>query len=234
MNAYQAETIARMVHREHKYGDRPYIEAHVAPVVARVIDEGGGEDAVVVAWLHDVLEDSAVTLKDQPMLVLSRPQAVALAAITCKPGEDYAAYIVRVVADPVARLVKYCDLLQNLSCQPSERLRRRYLAALEMVRDELDSAAQLPRRSMMRASQAAAATIDAQLGKAWVGKSGRYRAVIVLEWCAANDWPLAADLFPRMLEVAMQRMPYWAQGPANYFDMARALSAVHVLAELAP
>lgn len=235
MNAHQAETIARMVHREHKYGDRPYLEAHVAPVVGRVIAEGGSEDAIVVAWLHDVLEDDrAVTLESEPMLILSRSQAVALAAITCKPGEAYPVYIARCAANPIARLVKYCDLLQNLSCQPPERLRRRYLAALDLVRQELDNANALPRRSMLRASAAAAAEIDQALGKLWGNRSAIARASHVLAWCAANDWPLSSELHPRMIEVAMERMPYWSQGPSNYFDMARALSAVELLREPAP
>lgn len=232
MDAHAAEKIARLVHREHKYGDRPYLEAHVLPVVQRVIAEGGSEDAIVVAWLHDVFEDSRLTPDALPDgLVLTRAQAVALRAITCDAGEPYPAYIARVVKDPLARLVKYCDLLVNLSNDPKEKLRRRYLAALDLVREELDNDGQLPRRSMLRASAAAAAQIDMDLRSWWLEKSSGSRAARVLEWCAANDWPLTSDMFPRALEVAMQRMPYWSQGPSNYFDMARALSAVNLLTQ---
>jgi hypothetical protein len=230
MNAHQAETIARMVHRGQLYADQPYIEAHVAKVVERVIQEGGDQDAIVVAWLHDVLEDSNLTAESQPMLVLSRPQAAGLAAITRKEGEEYSAYIARVVQSPVARLVKYCDLLSNLAAQPPEKNRRRYLAALEIVRDSLDTSRQLPRRSMMRASSAAACELDSHLKGVWAAGDGLQRASKVLHWCHINDWPLASQVTVERLTVAMQRMPYWQQGPSNYFDMARALSAALLVA----
>jgi (p)ppGpp synthase/HD superfamily hydrolase len=48
-----AEALARVAHaRQRDKAGRPYIE-HVARVVAEV----EGDDAKVVAWLHDVVED---------------------------------------------------------------------------------------------------------------------------------------------------------------------------------
>lgn len=230
MNAQQAEIVAAIAHQWHKYGNEPYLEAHVRKVVQRVIAAQGSEDAIVVAWLHDVLEDGAMSLESIPMLELTRAQAVALVAVTRKEGEPYALYIARVVQDPVARLVKFCDLLQNLSCQPREELRRRYLAALDLVRASLDNYRDLPQRSMMRSAAAAAAEVDrAQVMAGWVSSHTEARAAAVLHWCNCNDWPVDSRVTPRTLGNAMARMPYWSQGPSNYFDMARALSAAFLV-----
>lgn len=225
MNPFQAEALARMAHRGHLYGKQPYIEGHVIPVVDRVIAAGGGPDAQVVAWLHDVLEDTRVELTSQPMLILTRPQAAALAAITRKEGEDYDVYVLRASSDPVARLVKYCDLQVNLSNKPPEHLRQRYVRALDVVRTALDNAGQIPTRAMLRISAAAAAEIDAYFTRAGTWMKREQRAAMVLDWCDVNGWFFDEDLTVRRLEAAMARMPYWQQGPANYFDVARAISA---------
>lgn len=231
MNTFQAEAIARVAHNGQKYGRLDYADGHVQPVAERVLAAGGGPDAVVVAWLHDVLEDTDYRLGSSALLVLSRAQAMALAAITRGPDEPYHQYIERVVADPIARLVKFCDLQQNLSCDPPAQLRPRYVMALDRVRRALDDAGQVPTCQMMRMTAAAAAECDAHFARAKLWSKREERADMVLDWCELNGWHFVAFVNPSRLLAAMQAMPYWAQAPANYFDVARALHAACMASE---
>jgi (p)ppGpp synthase/HD superfamily hydrolase len=57
----RARSFAIAAHGEQKYGDKPYV-SHldaVADLVARY-----GEEAVVVAYLHDTVEDTSATIED--------------------------------------------------------------------------------------------------------------------------------------------------------------------------
>lgn len=69
----------------------------------------------IVAVLHDVVEDSEDW--DIPRLRAEGflPEDLkSIKAVTHKPGESYQDYILRVVEDPVARVVKIADLRDNL------------------------------------------------------------------------------------------------------------------------
>jgi (p)ppGpp synthase/HD superfamily hydrolase len=71
-------------------------------------------EARCVALLHDVVEDSAITvndLKDHHHLPVEICDAVKI--LTKTKGEDYDAYLIRVKANPLSRLVKLADLLDN-------------------------------------------------------------------------------------------------------------------------
>lgn len=67
----------------------------------------------VVAYLHDVLEDTSVTAIDLANQGITQKILDALEAITHKPGEDYFDYIKRVKINPIARVVKINDLIHN-------------------------------------------------------------------------------------------------------------------------
>ncbi len=73
-----------------------------------------GVHAQTAAVLHDVIEDTAITLEQLeregfPAVVL---QTVDL--LTHRAGETYDAYIERVAADPIATKVKLADIEDNL------------------------------------------------------------------------------------------------------------------------
>ena len=93
-------------------GGAPYIE-HPAFVAARVRELGGDEVAVAAAWLHDVVEDTAVSLDALASVFPSRV-VEAVDALTRRDGESYFEYIERTGGDSVARHVKRCDLAHNL------------------------------------------------------------------------------------------------------------------------
>lgn len=104
-----AEQLAREAHEGQvdKAGN-PYI-THPARVAARVADD---EYAAAAAWLHDVVEDTDVTLSD---LEARFPTEVtdAVDALTRRDGEAPADYYARVRQVPLALQVKLADLEDN-------------------------------------------------------------------------------------------------------------------------
>lgn len=93
-------------------GGAPYIE-HPAFVADRVRRLGGDEVAAAVAWLHDVVEDTTVSL-DALASVFPARVVEAVDRLTRREGEPYFEYIERAGGDSVARTVKRCDLAHNL------------------------------------------------------------------------------------------------------------------------
>lgn len=90
-------------------GDAPYI-LHPLRVMLAV----KGDRERIAAVLHDVAEDCP----DWPLDRLreqnfSGAVCDALDALTRRPGEDYADFINRCAADPIARVVKLADLKDN-------------------------------------------------------------------------------------------------------------------------
>lgn len=93
-------------------GGAPYIE-HPAFVASRVVELGGDEVAAAVAWLHDVVEDTPVSL-DALASVFTARVVESVDGLTRREGEPYFDYIERAGGDSVARTVKRCDLAHNL------------------------------------------------------------------------------------------------------------------------
>ncbi|MEU9985064.1 HD domain-containing protein [Streptomyces sp. NPDC050856] len=109
----EVETIARRAHRGRtdKAG-RPY-EEHLRAVADGVRARGGSEEQIAAAWLHDAVEDDALTARWLAEAPLPRPVKDMVLALTRRPGEDLPAYTARVLAVPGARLVKEADLAHN-------------------------------------------------------------------------------------------------------------------------
>ena len=68
--------------------------------------------ARVVGWLHDTVEDTGLTLAEVEAQ-FGPATAAAVDAVSRREGEDWDAYLRRVKANPVARLVKISDLIDN-------------------------------------------------------------------------------------------------------------------------
>src|SRR5262245_30841997 len=86
----------------------PYI-LHPLRVMMRV----RGEDAQVVAVLHDVVEDTAVTPDDLRQAGFGEAILAAVVCVTHRKDEPYADYVVRCKGNEVARRVKLADLEDN-------------------------------------------------------------------------------------------------------------------------
>ena len=104
----KAKTLAERSHEGavDKAG-RPYIE-HPMRVAARL----SRPEEQVVGWLHDVVEDTDVTI-GEIRAMFGAETAAAVDAVTHREDESWADYLCRVKANPVARSVKISDLIDN-------------------------------------------------------------------------------------------------------------------------
>lgn len=72
------------------------------------------EDEQLAALLHDVVEDSDLTLDDLRDVGLPESVLAALALLTHQAGEDYEDYVRQIADNPLARKVKLADLADNM------------------------------------------------------------------------------------------------------------------------
>ena len=113
-----------------RWNGDPYV-THPQRVAASVAPIGPA--AIAAALLHDVVEDTSVTI--QHLRALGFPPAVieAVDALTKRPGEDYFRFIDRVSAYPLARSIKLADIADNLSDLDAGPRRDKYLKASSML-----------------------------------------------------------------------------------------------------
>jgi (p)ppGpp synthase/HD superfamily hydrolase len=111
-----AIALAARAHRgQLDRGGQPYI-LHVLRVMLRQHDEV----ARIVAVLHDVLEDTAITLADLSVAGYRAEICVAVDCLTRRTGEPYEEMIDRVAANPIACQVKLADLEDNMDTRRLE------------------------------------------------------------------------------------------------------------------
>ncbi|WP_367041890.1 HD domain-containing protein [Streptomyces sp. Je 1-332] len=109
----EVEAIARQAHATQKdKAGRPYTE-HLQAVAEGVAARGGSQEQIAAAWLHDAIEDNALTeewLRDAPLTQRTKD---IVRALTKRADEPPEAYATRILATPGARLVKEADLAHN-------------------------------------------------------------------------------------------------------------------------
>ncbi|EER69077.1 HD domain-containing protein [Gemella haemolysans] len=71
------------------------------------------DEEKAVAYLHDVIEDTELTLEDLNKYDFSKEVLEAVDIITKKRGEDYQSYLSSVKKNKLARAVKLADLRHN-------------------------------------------------------------------------------------------------------------------------
>ena len=89
-----------------------------------------------VAYLHDVVEDSEITLQDLHDLGFAGRTVHAVGALTRRRSETYAEYIIRLrESDHVAVEIKLADLADHLALTGTlgESLKGRYERALAVL-----------------------------------------------------------------------------------------------------
>ena len=138
MEKFLENAIALAVEKHRGQRDKagaPYI-LHPLRVMLRV----GSLEAKMAAVLHDVVEDTGVTL--EALAAAGYPARVveAVGALSRRPGESYEAFIARAGQCPLAREVKLADLEDNMNLgrfpQVTERdlaRNRKYRAAWERL-----------------------------------------------------------------------------------------------------
>ncbi|MCS0606371.1 HD domain-containing protein [Streptomyces sp. LP11] len=91
---------------------RPYAE-HLAAVAEGVRARGGDAEQIAAAWLHDSVEDDALTREWLAAAPLTERTKAIVDALTKRPGEEPREYARRILATPGALLVKQSDLAHN-------------------------------------------------------------------------------------------------------------------------
>ncbi len=89
---------------------KPYI-LHPLRVMLQFKDP----EEMIVAVLHDVIEDTAITLRDLRGQGYSDKVLHALAALTRHEDETYTDFIDRAAKNPLARRIKLADLADNMN-----------------------------------------------------------------------------------------------------------------------
>jgi guanosine-3',5'-bis(diphosphate) 3'-pyrophosphohydrolase len=79
----------------------------------RVMHTVHGTDAQIVALLHDVVEDTSVTLDDLRAAGFSATILDGVQCVTHRKEESYADYVIRCKTHPLGRQVKLADLEDN-------------------------------------------------------------------------------------------------------------------------
>lgn len=103
--------------QKDRYG-QPYI-LHVIRVVARLFDP----PAQMAAALHDVVEDTAVTLDELRLMGYSEAVLAAVECVTRRNNETYEQFIERIAPNPLAVRVKLADLEDNMDLRRGGLLR---------------------------------------------------------------------------------------------------------------
>lgn len=139
-----AKQIATAAHagQVDKIGE-PYI-GHPTRIASGIRVDGYSDDVEAVAWLHDVVEDTIITLNDLRRRGFSDAVVDAVDAISKRKGEPFADYYERVKANPIALVVKWHDVADNadprrlakVAPDTRQRLAAKYERARAMLRGE--------------------------------------------------------------------------------------------------
>ena len=131
-----AVTVATRAHKGQVRKDGTDYISHPVRVAVRC----DTKEQKIVALLHDVVEDTDMTLDELRELGFDRHIIEAVDAMTKRPGEVYLdEFIPRCKADPIARVVKLADIDDNMEDQsaldPEEAkfLSNRYTKAREIL-----------------------------------------------------------------------------------------------------
>jgi len=173
-----------------KQGD-PYI---LHPI--RVMHGVEGEEARIVALLHDVVEDTDVTLDDIRAAGFSEAVVEGLDLVTHRKDRPYSEYVIGCRKSSIATQVKLSDLRDNAALSRA--------APRGSIRERLEAAAQIralvsvPHRSNLRRSVSShdgaagiAASRDADAG--WCGEDFWHRTNVTDRLVPLFRLPLVCD-----------------------------------------
>ena len=123
------EAILLAVKAHHGQKDKagePYI---LHPL--RLMFRQNSEAARIVAMLHDVVEDTAVTMEQLRDAGFSQEILDAVTLLTHDPQYSYEEYVARLKTNPLARSVKLADLEDNMRMERVAELTEREWARLQ-------------------------------------------------------------------------------------------------------
>jgi (p)ppGpp synthase/HD superfamily hydrolase len=124
-------------HAGQKYGEEDYFTKHILKVVEYVQTSGGSPEAIVVAYLHDVVEDTGATIEDVKRF-FGEEIAEVVDVLTKREEDGRDDYLKRVLKNPTARFVKMqdaiCNLQESYKSGDARRIRRYELTISTLIR----------------------------------------------------------------------------------------------------
>ena len=129
MNFENALILATKYHKGQKrWGGEPYITHPIA-----VAGKFKSEDIKIVAILHDMIEDTEMTISR--LYVLGYPQKIVypISLLTHKKPQSYLNYILKIKTNIIARNVKIEDIKHNLSDLKDGSMKDKYQLALHIL-----------------------------------------------------------------------------------------------------
>ncbi|MDO5292980.1 MAG: HD domain-containing protein [bacterium] len=111
----------------------PYIQ-HPILVASKMTDE----DSTIVALLHDVVEDTPITLAELAESGFNTDIIEAVGLLTKTPKQDYIKYIRRIKKNEIARKVKIEDLRHNMDLTRLDTVTERDLRRVEKYRRAIE------------------------------------------------------------------------------------------------
>lgn len=109
----QTKKAIKLMYDKHKNqkdkGGMPYV-LHPLHLAEQMDDE----DSTVVALLHDIVEDTDITITNLNELGFTKEQIEAINIMTHPSGMDYFDYIKRIATNDISLKVKLADLQHNM------------------------------------------------------------------------------------------------------------------------
>lgn len=136
-----ANNLAQHFHYGQKYGEYDYFKYHLRGVVDLLSEVSLSpieDDIIIVALLHDILEDTSCTYETLEN-IFGLTVADAVSILTKMQGEPIAQYLFGVCSNHVERIVKFADSLFNYrECVKCGDLKRaeKYKHNLEVLHDK--------------------------------------------------------------------------------------------------
>jgi len=146
---HRAAVVAKLAHLNQGYGVKDYYEHHVLGVVnvLNVSMRAPTARHLIVAMLHDVIEDTVITPFDLEALGFPHSIIQDVVTITRSENETYAEYIDRIAKDNgVALRVKIADLRFNLKESYDLRDSKKDAAIIKVIQKRIDRYAKAERK----------------------------------------------------------------------------------------
>ena len=134
----------KKAHADQLYGDKPYF-THPKAVAAtgkKFFGSKFNNDAIKVAFLHDVVEDTNFSIEQLSKMGFTPEVVEAVSLLTKNKALSYADNIKNIInsGNRLAMMVKYADNYQNFTGDKSDfdpdradRLQKKYLSSLNML-----------------------------------------------------------------------------------------------------
>ena len=139
IHLFKAIELAKQHHKgQTDRTGKPYIEHPL-----RVMNQMKSEEEKIVAVLHDIVEDTDISLNDLRNEGFSEEVVSAVECLTKQDGENYDSYIERISFNPLAVKIKLADLEDNRDLTRLPQVTDKDLERLEKYDNALEKLTRL-------------------------------------------------------------------------------------------